>query len=97
MNQAGNPWNDQEERRLFWISQGLCGRCGNEPLVQGHTLGESCLQYHRDYSSGRWMQDIANDICPKCRKRKILHGKKKCAVCLEGNAKSKRGGIVSAS
>jgi hypothetical protein len=44
----------QLTRRRQRLDQGLCGRCGKKPFVQGTKLCDDCREYHRQYAANEW-------------------------------------------
>jgi len=70
-----------KRRRETLLARGLCGNCGNNPIVAGRTKCEICLERQR----ALWRQRKQRRMCARCGEARAMSGKVACAACAEMN------------
>lgn len=83
------------------LAQGLCGKCGKEPPIEGQTLCAACKEtqrwqakkyrmqhkeYTRQKNRNRYQQRLDAGLCVKCGAVPAICNQVYCAKCKEYNA-----------
>lgn len=78
-------WSRIKQER---IEQGICLRCGLEPVVEGKKSCETCAEKAREYTINKRRADV----CPRCKQEPIEDGRAMCKECNEKVEKVKQQG-----
>jgi hypothetical protein len=86
----------QKQRRLKWLSEGLCGRCGTNKAIEAHMACQPCLNQqkianakpeHKEALRKRMAANrkIARDkgLCTTCCLRPPASNRTMCLECLQ--------------
>lgn len=72
------------------LENGLCSRCGKNPIEPGKSCCKSCLDKHSKHITYVRKERLENGICPICGKNPLADNRKMCKSCLDKHSKYER-------
>jgi len=78
-----------KKKRLKWLAEGKCGRCGKENDRPHLTSCTQCYAYSQELRSRK----VAKGVCWQCQKP-VVPGKKQCVLCKKASAAYKKNRVI---